>query len=84
MHEAQVYNTLKDFEVRLQAFKIEFESVNHSINVFKTQLNEFHKRPDVPADYIAFKATIEQTCKEINEKLGSNSSLIEAARRGWI
>jgi chromosome segregation ATPase len=80
MKDVQVIASLQNVESKLEQYKSEYESINHSINVFKNQINELHKKPDVPLEFGSFKSTTELLIKELSNNQYSNKLSIDSIK----
>jgi hypothetical protein len=80
MKDVQVVASLHAVESKLEQYKIEYESINHSINVFKTQIQELNKKPDVPEEFKSFRLATESFISDLNQKQVTNKSSIESIK----
>jgi len=80
MNDAQVHASIHAVESIVASFRREMESVNEHINFFKRQIDELYKKPDVPAEFAAFKTVTENFVKDINDKNSTSKLLIDGIR----
>lgn len=78
--DVQVNATVSAISAKVDNFKNEIESINHNINVFKRQLEDLCKKPDVPEDFKSYKSITENNFKDLYNKIEGLTSSLNPAK----
>ena len=80
MKDVQVSASIHAIECKVDSFRYEIESVNHFVNIFKTQIDELYSKPNVPQEFAEFRRTTESFFKEVKDKFSTNKLLVDDIR----
>lgn len=80
MQDVRVTASIHAIESRVDSFRREVDSINHYINVFKTQIDELYSKPNVPVEFAEFRRTAESFFKEVSDKFSTNKLLVDGIR----
>ena len=80
MQDIQVSASIHSIESKVDLVKREMESVNAHINLFKRHFEELFKKPDVPAEFLAFKLMIDAFIKYTQDNHVSTMSTISGIK----
>lgn len=60
-------DTVRDLNQKIEAFQLELNSINHSINTYKVQIGELSQRTDLPVEFGYLRTDHQSLLKEFNE-----------------